>query len=250
MITPQAIFVPALPAGWGWAADAGLLPLLFPLLGWYNDHMEMIYYDKDIAVCVKPSGVLSTDEEGGMPSLVRCALGGNAYTVHRLDRVVGGLMVLALRKSAATALSKQMMSRSFGKEYWAVVHGAPEQAEGTFTDLLLRDKSERKTYVVTQPGRDVREAVLDYRVLERKRDLSLVDIELRTGRTHQIRAQFSSRDLPLVGDKKYSTLDDDCPIALWSRRLEFCHPYTGERMEFECPPPEAYPWAEFGPQRG
>lgn len=212
--------------------------------------MEIMYHDKDIAVCVKPAGVLSTDEEGGMPSLVREALGGNAYTVHRLDRVVSGLMVLALRKSAATALSKQMMFRSFGKEYWAVVHGVPEQDEGRFIDLLRRDKSERKTYVASQPGRDVREAVLDYRVLERKGGLSLVDITLRTGRTHQIRAQFSSRDLPLVGDKKYSTLDEDCPIALWSRRLEFCHPYTGARMEFACPPPEIYPWTEFGIQRG
>ena len=210
--------------------------------------MEIIYHDKDIAVCIKPPGVLSTDEEGGMPSLVRQALGGNAYTVHRLDRVVGGLMVLALRKSAATALSKQMMSRAFGKEYWAVVHGVPEQAQGTFIDLLARDKSERKTYVVSAPGKDVREAVLDYRVLASKDGLSLVDIQLRTGRTHQIRAQFSSRGLPLVGDKKYSTLTDPCPIALWSRRLEFAHPYTGERMEFVCPPPLEYPWTEFGAQ--
>ena len=211
--------------------------------------MEIIYHDKDIAVCVKPAGVLSTDEEGGVPALVRQALGGNAYTVHRLDRVVGGLMVLALRKSAATALSKQMMSRAFGKEYRAVVHGVPEQDAGRFTDLLLRDKSERKTYVVSQPGRDVQEAVLDYRVLETKDGLSLVDITLRTGRTHQIRAQFSSRGLPLVGDRKYSTLDDACPIALWSRRLEFCHPYTGERMAFACPPPEEYPWSEFSASR-
>ena len=211
--------------------------------------LKILYHDKDIAVCLKPPGVLSTDEEGGMPALVRRALGGNAYTVHRLDRVVGGLMVLALRKSAATALSKQIMSRSFGKEYRAVVHGVPEQAQGTFTDLLLRDRSERKTYVVTQPGRDVQEAVLDYRVLAHSEGLSLVDITLRTGRTHQIRAQFSSRGLPLVGDRKYSTLHDDCPIALWSHRLAFCHPYTGERVEFVCPPPEEYPWTEFGPQR-
>ncbi len=207
--------------------------------------MEIMYYDKDIAVCVKPAGVLSTDEEGGMPSLVRQALGGNAYTVHRLDRVVSGLMVLARRKSAATALSKQIMARSIGKEYLAVVHGAPENAQGSFTDLLRRDKSERKTYVVSQPGKDVQEAALDYRVLETKDGLSLVHIKLRTGRTHQIRAQFSARGLALVGDKKYSTLSDDCAIALWSRRLEFCHPYTGARMEFERLPPAQYPWSEF-----
>ena len=110
------------------------------------------------------------------------------------------------------------------------------------TDLLLRNKPERKTYVVTEPGKGVQEAILHYRVLSRTEDLSRVRIVLETGRTHQIRAQFSSRDLPLVGDRKYSLLADDCEIALWSYQLKFTHPATGEPMEFTLEPPAIYPW--------
>ena len=113
------------------------------------------------------------------------------------------------------------------------------------TDLLLRNKQERKTYVVTEPAKDVQEAVLDYRCLGRTRQLSKVQIVLRTGRTHQIRCQFSSRGFPLVGDRKYSLLEDDCPIALWSCALRFVHPKTGEEMSFSQEPPNIAPWTEF-----
>ena len=109
-------------------------------------------------------------------------------------------------------------------------------------DLLLRNKAEKKTYVVTQPGKDVQEAILNYEVLTKKGELSKVRIELVTGRTHQIRAQFSGRGLPLVGDRKYSLFEDDCEIALWSHRIAFNHPYTGKRMEFVQEPPAVYPW--------
>ena len=115
----------------------------------------------------------------------------------------------------------------------------------TLTDLLLRDKRERKTYVVTEPGKCVQEAILDYHVLGRSEAMTLVQIQLKTGRTHQIRAQFSSRNLPLVGDRKYSTLEDGCNIALWSYQLSFSHPDSGEPMMFTCPPPELFPWREF-----
>ena len=127
----------------------------------------------------------------------------------------------------------------------AVLHGVPEKAEDTLRDLLLRNKLERKTYVVTQPGKDVQEAVLNYRLLARAENLSKVQIELVTGRTHQIRAQFSSRALPLVGDRKYGSYEDGCEIALWSHKIAFHHPYTGKRMEFIQNPPAVYPWTEF-----
>ena len=208
----------------------------------------LIYKDDAVAVAIKPPRVLSTDDPGGMPELVRQALGNvkaDVRTVHRLDRVVSGLMVFARTAETASELSRQIREDAFEKEYLAVVHGVPEQLEGTMTDLLLRDKRERKTYVVTERGKGVQEAIVDYRVLQTKEDMSLVAIQLRTGRTHQIRAQFSSRNLPLLGDRKYSLNEDECEIALWSAKIGFNHPATGERLIFEKNPPEVYPWNLF-----
>ena len=205
--------------------------------------MELIYQDKDIVVCIKPAGVVSTDEPGGLPDLVRQALGDtNIRTVHRLDQTVSGLMVLARRAKAASDLSRQIRENTFEKEYLAVIHGTPERPEGTLRDLLYRDKTRRMTLVAQEMGKDVQEAVLDYRVLNEAQDMSRVRIKLHTGRTHQIRVQFASRGMPLVGEKKYSILEDPCNIALWSCRLAFCHPYTGEKMEFIHQPPEVFPW--------
>ena len=207
--------------------------------------MDFIYQDPHIVVCVKPARVLSTDEPGGMPELVRQALGDPAAdvrTVHRLDRVVSGLMVLARSAQAASELSRQIREDQFQKEYMAVIHGHPETPQGTMTDLLLRDKQERKTYIVQEPAKGVQEAILHYQVISSTEEFSRVRIQLVTGRTHQIRAQFSGHRMPLVGDRKYSTLEDPCEIALWSCRLAFTHPVTGKPMEFSLEPPEIYPW--------
>ena len=205
--------------------------------------MELIYCDEEIVVCVKPARVLSTDEPGGMPELVREALGTeDVRTVHRLDRVVSGLMVLARSADSASELSRQIRDDEFEKEYLAVVHGSPEYDIGKFYDLLFRDKARKMTMVATEPGKGVLPATLSYRVLKRKNQMSRVRIKLETGRTHQIRVQFASRGMPLVGERKYSTLQDDCEIALWSYRLAFTHPTTGEKMEFLLEPPETYPW--------
>ena len=182
--------------------------------------MEIVYQDRDIIVCIKPNA--------------------NLRTVHRLDRVVSGLVVLARSKKVAAQLSGQIREGRFEKEYMAVVHGKLEP-EGTFRDLLLRNKEERKTYIVSEPGKDVQEAVLEYQRRNCAEELSRVQIRLLTGRTHQIRAQFSGRGFPLVGDNKYG-LHEPCDIALWSYRLCFDHPWTGQRMEFTKEPPTVYPW--------
>lgn len=212
------------------------------------DQFQIIHSEDSFVVCLKPARVLSTDEPGGMPELVRTALGDPkacVRTVHRLDRVVAGLMVLARTPQAAGELSRQIRDNQFGKEYRAVVHGCPEEASGTYTDLLLRNKPERKTYVVREMAKGVQEAILDYEILEKAGDLTMVGIQLRTGRTHQIRAQFSSRGMPLVGDRKYSLNEDGCEIALWSSRVAFRHPVTGAPLEFTAPPPDEEPWNRF-----
>ena len=211
--------------------------------------MELLYVDEAVVVCVKPARVLSTDEPGGLPELVRQALGNpraDVRTVHRLDRVVSGVMVLARSAEAASELSRQVRQDEFSKEYLAVLHGIPEAPAGTLTDLLYRDKARRMTMVAREPGKGVQEAVLDYRVLGTAEGLSKVAALLHTGRTHQIRVQFSSRGLPLVGERKYSELDDPCEIALWSHKIGFTHPLTGKQMEFSQEPPKENPWTLFG----
>ena len=212
-----------------------------------EEKLDILYADRDILVCIKPGRVLSTDEPGGLPSLVRVALGdenADVRTVHRLDRVVSGVMVLARNAKAASELSRQIREDAFEKEYLAVVHGQPEKQEGTLTDLLYRDKARRMTMVAAEPAKGVQEAVLHYQLLGTAGEVSRVRIQLETGRTHQIRVQFASRGMPLVGERKYSERNDPCEIALWSYRIAFAHPKTGEKMEFVHEPPENYPWTE------
>ncbi len=210
--------------------------------------MDIIYYDNNLIVCIKPAGVISTDEEGGMPSLIREALGdenADVRAVHRLDQVVSGLMVYALNPESASELSRQIRCGDFHKSYLAVIHGVPEARKGRFEDILLRSKEQRKTFVINKLARGAQNAILDYELLGSNGERSLVAIELITGRTHQIRAQFSHRKMPLMGDRKYGAGEDNCRIALWSHSLSFINPATGKRMSFKVKPPKEYPWSEF-----
>ena len=195
--------------------------------------MDIVYEDKRIVVAVKPAGVVSVDQPGGMPELLRQTLHTACIrTVHRLDAPVAGLMVFARSAYAAGELSRQIREGEFEKTYLAVVRGMPKADEGELTDLLGRDKTRRRTYVAEGPGKDVREARLRYRVLDR--------------RTHQIRVQFASRGMPLVGDRRYGdAAEADTPIALWSAGLAFRHPETGKAMAFELAPPRTAPWTWF-----
>ena len=213
---------------------------------------EILYDDRDLLVCVKPAGCLSEDGPGEncMPKLLaaRYREAGKPdfiAGVHRLDRNVGGLMVFSRKKQITGKLTAAVAEHRVTKEYLAVLRGHSKEEEGILQDLLFRDSTKNKTYVVKRMRKGVREASLAYRVLAKTDTLTLVRVRLHTGRTHQIRAQFSGRGLPLVGDRKYSLLEDNCEIALWSYRLAFSHPKTGEPMEFVLEPPAVYPWTDF-----
>ena len=214
---------------------------------WEVAHTDILYQDKRIVVAVKPAGVVSTDEPGGMPSLLRQALGTACVrTVHRLDAPVSGLMVFARSAYAAGELSRQIREGEFRKEYLSVLRGTPCAPSGELLDLLGRDRTRRVTYVADAPAKGVQEARLRYETLEEKAGLTLARIHLLTGRTHQIRVQFASRGLPLAGDRRYGAADDPVsPIALWSAHLSFRHPETGAEMTFDRQPPPIDPWNNF-----
>ncbi len=201
--------------------------------------MEILFEDKDVIVAIKERGLLS--EENSKPNMVTLLkehTKSEIYPVHRLDKDVGGVMVYAKTKSAAAELSKQAGNRTMEKIYLAVVHGSPEEKEGVLEDLLFFDKSKNKSFTVKKERRGVKKALLSYRVIEEKNDLTLVEVKLMTGRTHQVRVQFASRKMPLVGDRRYGAKDDSRIIALWSKEVSFLHPITKERMSFQKLPQE------------
>lgn len=187
--------------------------------------MEILYQDSDIIVCIKPVGM---DSEHELPQ----ALGGEIYTLHRLDKNVGGVMVYARAKAAAAALSKAVQDGAMVKEYVAMVHGAPPE-NGDWEDWLFKDSRKNKVFVVKKQRAGVKKARLTYRAL-RVGEESLVRIRLYTGRSHQIRVQFASRGYPLVGDHKYGSRDEKTAPMLFSCCLRF--PYKGKEVCFEALP--------------
>lgn len=216
------------------------------------DQPVILYEDAHIVICIKPVGYLSEDSETQrcMPTLLRehyRSTGKSSYiaTVHRLDKVVGGVMVFSRRKEVTGKLTAAIQAHQITKEYLAVLRGHPEQPAADLTDLLFRDASHNKSYVVKRMRKGVREARLSYQEVSRTADLSLVRVQLHTGRTHQIRVQFSSRQLPLLGDIRYGSKDARCSTALWSYHLAFTHPITGKPVDIRHLPPDSYPWNLF-----
>ena len=208
---------------------------------------EILYSDPQLAVCLKPYGV---DSERDMPRLLREALGGDFFCVHRLDKPTGGVMVCARTGEAAAALSQRFAAGETEKRYLAVAQGAPEEPHGTMRDLLYHDAASGKSYVVKRARRGVREAWLDYELLGTAvyegTALSALRIALHTGRSHQIRVQFASRGMPLVGDGRYGSALRALPLGLWAASLRFPHPADDREMYFSAPPPESVPWTLFG----
>ena len=213
--------------------------------------LEILFEDKEIVAAIKPVGVSSQDNgENSMPMLLRKATGSDYIAVlHRLDTAVSGVMVYAKTKSAAAALSAQIQSGEFNKTYLAVVGGIPTDKSGTFEDLLFKDSSKNKSFVVKSERKGVKKAILNYETLGTVNldngDISLVKVNLITGRTHQIRVQFSSRKMSLLGDKRYGS-HFSCPIALFSHFIAFNHPSSNEKMIFSAEPDyTAFPWNKF-----
>lgn len=205
--------------------------------------MEILYQDKQIVVCVKPVGLTSEDGENGLPGELRRTIGGEIYPVHRLDQNVGGVMVYARGKEAAANMSRMIQENRLVKEYLVVVAGVPQPQEGILEDYLWKDSGKNKVFVVNRQRRGVKLAKLSYRVLQ-SGERSLVQVRLFTGRSHQIRVQFASRGWPLVGDHKYGSRDLEKTPALFSFRLTFPHPKTGEVLTFMRWPENA-PWSTF-----
>ena len=188
--------------------------------------MEILYSDGQIAVCVKPVGL---DAEHEVPAALQEILGGEIFSLHRLDKNVGGVMVFARTKKAAADFSRLIQDGSMVKEYVACVHGTPPE-EGTWEDLLFKDSRKNKVFVVKKQRAGVKAAKLSF-VRALQGETSLVRIRLYTGRSHQIRVQFASRGFPLVGDHKYGTRDKATAPMLWSCKLTF--PYGGKTVVFE-----------------
>ena len=191
--------------------------------------MEILFHDRDIAVCVKPVGL---DSEQEVPAALKEQLGGEIFPIHRLDKNVGGVMVYARTKQAAAALSKAVQEGSMVKEYVAMVHGTPPE-DGDWTDLLWKDSKKNKVFVVKRERGGVKKARLEFRRLTAGEE-SLVRIRLYTGRSHQIRVQFASRGFPLVGDHKYGSRDEKTAPMLFSWRITF--PWKSQAKVFEALP--------------
>ena len=191
--------------------------------------MDILFYDRDIAVCIKPVGL---DSEAEVPAQLKETLGGEVFPLHRLDKNVGGVMVYARTKAAAARLSKIIQDGQMVKEYVALVHGCPPEA-GDWQDLLFKDSRKNKVFVVKKQRAGVKAARLEFRRL-REGERSLVAIRLHTGRSHQIRVQFSSRGFPLVGDHKYGSRAEETAPMLFSCRLTF--PHGGKTVTFEANP--------------
>ena len=188
--------------------------------------MTLLYSDKDLAVCIKPVGL---DSETEMPLQIKESIAGDVFPIHRLDKNVAGVMVYARTRTAAAMLSKIIQEGNMVKEYVARVHGVPPES-GVWEDLLWKDSSKNKVFVVKRQRAGVKKAKLEYRLLSAGEN-SLVRIRLHTGRSHQIRVQFSSRGFPLVGDHKYGSRDTLSAPMLYSCRITF--PWKGSEKSFE-----------------
>lgn len=204
-----------------------------------KNNLEILYEDNHLIVVIKKPNILSQSDitkDLDMLTIIKKYLKekynkkGNVYLglVHRLDRPTGGIMVFAKTSKAAKRLSQQIQNKTFKKSYLAVVYNLKEK-QGTFIDYLEKDKNNNSKITTKEKGKY---SELNYKLLETKNNLSLVRINLITGRHHQIRVQFSKRGYPLYGDKRYNKDETHNSLALYAYKLEFTHPTTKEKLTF------------------
>ena len=223
----------------------------------YKD-LEILFEDNHVIVVVKPANIPSQEDKTGdkdMLTLIKEYIKekynkpGNVYLglVHRLDRPVGGIMIFAKTSKAASRLSEEVRSKSMQKHYLAIVNGKMEKEKDTLVDYLWKDEKKNTSYVVKEGKKNSKMAELDYEVLkyDKSEDLSLVKIDLHTGRHHQIRVQFSSRMHALYGDNKYHGRGAGTGICLWAYKLSFKHPVSKEEMTFEKYPEKSGMWSKM-----
>ena len=214
--------------------------------------LEVLYEDNHVIVVFKPVNILSQSDITGdkdMLTLIKEYIKekynkpGNVYLglVHRLDRPVSGVMVFAKTSKAAARLSKQIQEHEFNKRYLAIINGNLSEKNGEFCDYLL--KNDNGNTIVTDSNNG-KKSILKYNVLKENYNFSLVEVELITGRHHQIRVQFASRGYPLVGDQRYGK-NDNQQICLCSYKLSFYHPITKEKLEFTRLPNLDNNWSMF-----
>lgn len=203
-------------------------------------NLEILYEDNHLIVTVKPKGILSQKDITGdidMTTLIKYYLKdryqkkGNVYLglVHRLDRMTEGIMVFAKTSKAAARLSKQISEKTFVKKYYAVVNGILEN-DGRLTNYIIKDEKDGKSYIGNEKSGKL--AVLDYHILKRFANQTLVDVTLLTGRHHQIRVQFANINHCLVGDYLYGNFKNQGDLMLYSYYIAFYHPITQELMTF------------------
>ena len=206
--------------------------------------IEILEQTPGLVVCIKPVGVRAQGEApDALPALLAKQLGAGVYPVHRLDQAVGGLMVFARTGAMAAKLSQAMAEGTLQKEYLAVLGARPKDDSGELFDFLFHDRFKNKTYVVSKERKGVKKASLSYRVVAEADGLCLVHVRLHTGRTHQIRVQFASRGMPLVGDGKYGSRKNAASPALWSYALTV--PMDGAIARIRALPEAAGVWAPF-----
>lgn len=220
--------------------------------------MDILYEDKNIISLVKPAGYLC-EESDSKPSVVNFIRehkmknneNKDVFTVHRLDVLTSGVMIFAKNKAYAGKLSAIVGDHNeFLKEYLVIVEGVPKEKNGECRDFLFKDSSKKKSFVVKKMRKGVKEAFLKYELLDVKtveeKTYSLIKVRLFTGRTHQIRVQFSSRKMPVLGDGKYGSRNSNCNLALFSHKLSFKNPIDKKEITVSALPNfHEYPWHIF-----
>ncbi len=215
--------------------------------------IDIIYEDNHLLVVEKPANLLVQKDNTNDIDLLtvlkqdlkkRYQKPGNVHLglLHRLDRPVGGIMVFAKTSKAASRLSNQIKNHQMQKKYYAIVEGTFQKKKGTMIDYLKKDEKKNQVFI----REDGKESILNYQIIKEHEEYSLVDIDLKTGRSHQIRVQFSSRNHPLYGDQKYNKHSKPKEqIALYAYELSFYHPITKELLTFRKKPKQIYPWTLF-----